>query len=142
MKSIFVILLLLAAGIAVGLYFLGQQSQDGSAAGLVQGKLSACPSSPNCVSSENGTAQSQSVEALPASDWQRLPAAIEAMGGSITQRNGNYIAAEFTSSVFKFTDDVEFRLDGDAVHVRSASRVGYSDMSANRNRIEALRARL
>jgi uncharacterized protein (DUF1499 family) len=44
----------------------------------------------------------------------------------------------------RFVDDVEFRYDAAAevVHVRSASRIGRSDLGANRKRIEALRERL
>jgi uncharacterized protein (DUF1499 family) len=53
----------------------------------------------------------------------------------------NYIHAEFTSMIFRFVDDVEFYFDDHqpVIHVRSASRVGYSDLGANRKRIEALR---
>jgi uncharacterized protein (DUF1499 family) len=52
-----------------------------------------------------------------------------------------YIHAECTSWLFRFTDDVEFALD-DAqkiIQVRSASRVGYSDLGANRKRVETIR---
>jgi uncharacterized protein (DUF1499 family) len=41
-----------------------------------------------------------------------------------------------------YVDDVEFRKAADGVHVRSASRVGYGDMGANKKRVEALRAAL
>ena len=48
--------------------------------------------------------------------------------------------AEFTSVIFRFVDDVEFLLDADSlsIHVRSASRVGYSDLGANRARALAI----
>ena len=51
----------------------------------------------------------------------------------------NYLAAEYYSKLFGFVDDVEFRKASDAVHVRSASRVGHSDMGANKKRISELR---
>ena len=38
-----------------------------------------------------------------------------------------------------FVDDVECRLAGDVIHVRSASRVGWFDFGANRARVEWLR---
>jgi Protein of unknown function (DUF1499) len=40
-------------------------------------------------------------------------------------------------------DDIEFRMDvkDEVVHVRSASRVGYSDFGVNRRRVGALRQR-
>jgi uncharacterized protein (DUF1499 family) len=41
----------------------------------------------------------------------------------------------------RFVDDVEFLFDdtNKKIHVRSASRVGYSDMGVNRKRVEELR---
>jgi uncharacterized protein (DUF1499 family) len=49
----------------------------------------------------------------------------------------------FTSRLLRFRDDVEFLLGpGDAVQVRSASRLGYSDLGVNRKRVETIRARL
>jgi len=49
----------------------------------------------------------------------------------------------FRTSVLRFRDDVEFRLDREAavVHVRSASRIGLSDLGANRYRLESIRKR-
>jgi uncharacterized protein (DUF1499 family) len=43
----------------------------------------------------------------------------------------------------RFVDDVEFLLvpAERVIHVRSASRVGYSDLGTNRKRVEALRAK-
>ncbi len=60
----------------------------------------------------------------------------------ITAQKG-YIHAEFTSFLFRFVDDVEFVLDegSKTIHVRSASRVGYSDLGVNRKRVEAIRSR-
>ena len=135
------IILLIIIGTG-GLFFLGQQSQGGKPAGLVNGLLSPCPASPNCTSSESGTAAEKKVEPLPATAWSQLPNAIESMGGTVTQQTGDYLAAEFTSSLFSFVDDVEFRLDANAVQVRSASRVGYSDAGVNAERVTALRALL
>lgn len=44
----------------------------------------------------------------------------------------------------KYVDDVEFWFDPSAgvIQVRSASRLGESDLGANRSRIEAIRVRL
>jgi uncharacterized protein (DUF1499 family) len=136
-----VVLLLVAAGFG-GLFYMGQKSRSGDAPGLQAGQLLACPSSPNCVSSESNSPGESRVEALPVDAWDRIPATIEAMGGTVTRQEPRYIAAEFTSSLFGFTDDLEFRLAEDAVHLRSASRVGHSDMGVNRARVRALRERL
>ena len=56
--------------------------------------------------------------------------------------NGSRI--EFTTSVMGFVDDVEFLNEpaNGQMSVRSASRVGYSDLGANRKRIEAIRTAL
>jgi uncharacterized protein (DUF1499 family) len=55
--------------------------------------------------------------------------------------NDRYIHVTFTSRIMRFVDDVEFLFDdtNKQIHVRSASRVGYSDMGVNRKRVENLR---
>ncbi|WP_299323187.1 DUF1499 domain-containing protein [Parasphingopyxis sp.] len=129
--------------LAVGaLFYLGQTSQNGEAPGLIDGQLAPCPSSPNCVSSEAGATGEQQVDPLPVGAWDALPGAIADMEGTITSQDETYLAAEFTASIFSFVDDVEFRLAEDGVHVRSASRVGYSDMGVNSERIAEIRENL
>ena len=53
----------------------------------------------------------------------------------------HYVHAEAQSRWFRFIDDVEFLIDPAAglIHVRSASRVGYSDRGVNRQRVERIR---
>lgn len=92
--------------------------------------------------SEAGADEKHAVAPLPAEAWAEVPAAVADLGGTVVEQTDDYIAAEFKSRIFRFTDDVEFRLADDAVHVRSASRIGYSDMGVNRKRVEALRAAL
>lgn len=50
----------------------------------------------------------------------------------------NYLHAEARSRIFRFVDDMEFLVDmeNQLIHFRSASRVGYSDLGANRARME------
>lgn len=140
----------IAAYILVGLivlifvlfFILGLKSQKGQALGLVDGKLAACSSKPNCVSSEEGAPQNARIESFTSGDWDGLKAAILAQGGKVTKDDSGYLSAEFSSSLFKFVDDVEMRLDGEQLHVRSSSRVGYSDRGVNRARIDAFRAAL
>lgn len=142
MKMAFIAITVLLALIVGGLLFLSFQSKSGAAVGLIDGKLSACPSSPNCVSSEAGTPDSHRVEPLPLAAWGKLPEVIADMGGDIIVRDDSYIAAEFRTSLMQFVDDVEFRKADTAVQVRSASRVGRSDMGANKKRVEELRVAL
>lgn len=142
MKYVFWAVVALAA-LGVGAFvYLGQASQDGAAVGLADGRLAPCPSSPNCVSSEAEAPDEQKVDPLPVDVWARLPAAIAEMGGVVTRQEPRYLAAEFTSDLFQFVDDLEVRLTEDGVHVRSASRVGYSDRGVNSERVAALRAKL
>ena len=131
-----VVLALVGVG---GFFYLGMSSQNGSAPGLTDGRLAACPSSPNCVSSEQGTQSDKAVASLPLDAWDLLPVAIIKAGGSVTREDEDYIAAEFRSSIFGFVDDLELRRAEDAVHVRSASRVGYSDAGVNAERVADLR---
>ncbi len=80
----------------------------------------------------------------PAAAMQKLSALVAATEGTqvITSRP-DYLYAQATTRLMKFTDDVEFYVDAPAsvIQVRSASRVGKGDMGVNRARIEALRAR-
>ncbi len=115
--------------------------------GVTEGRLAPCPSSPNCVSSRAGT-ESQRVQPLrhdgdPARARARLLEILNSMERvRIVQSNDAYIHAEFSSAVFGFVDDVEFQFGPPGViQVRSASRTGYYDFGANRDRVEAIRAR-
>lgn len=80
----------------------------------------------------------------PAAAFKRLRAIL---GGwpraTIVADQPEYLHVETASKGFGFVDDNEFLLDRKArvIHVRAAARLGYSDMGANRARIEALRSR-
>jgi uncharacterized protein (DUF1499 family) len=109
-------------------------------------KLSPCPDSPNCVSSQS-TDKAHFVEPLHYSDStadarQKL---IDILEGTqrvrLVKVEMDYIHAEFRSSVLRFVDDVKFWFPPDKpiIHVKSASRTGYYDFGANRRRVERLR---
>lgn len=57
----------------------------------------------------------------------------------IIKAESDYLYAEFSSALMGYVDDVEFYCDGEQLQVRSSSRLGYSDLGANRQRVEALR---
>jgi uncharacterized protein (DUF1499 family) len=114
--------------------------------GLDDGKLRPCPSSPNCVSSD-ASDEGHAVEPLriatsPDEAWTTLAEILrERPRTKITARTDRYLHAEVRSALFRFVDDVEFHLrpvEG-IIAVRSASRVGYSDLGVNRRRVEGLR---
>lgn len=116
--------------------------------GIQAGHLKACPSSPNCVSSQ-GEDPEHFIEAIATTDppvtLDGIVALIQADDAAeiITQAD-DYLYAEYTSSLMGFVDDVEFWIDAEAgeIAVRSASRLGESDLGVNRKRIEAIRAAL
>lgn len=135
------VITLILLGIAA-FVFLGMQSRSGSAPGLIDGQLAVCPSSPNCVSSEAGTADDKAVDPLSLGAWAALPGVIEEMGGEVTRQTDDYISSEFTSSLFGFVDDLEFRLTDSDIQVRSASRVGHSDAGVNAARVADLREKV
>ena len=59
---------------------------------------------------------------------------------SIKKELDQFIHIEVTSKIFGFVDDVEFYLNEPGViHFRSASRIGYSDLGVNRERMETIR---
>lgn len=114
--------------------------------GVANGRLRPCPASPNCVCScdaEPGHAIPPLRFAGSAEHaFQRLRKVLVAMPRTRIRRDeAAYLHAECRSLVFRFVDDVEFLLDADAgiIHVRSASRLGYSDLGVNRRRVEAIR---
>jgi uncharacterized protein (DUF1499 family) len=116
--------------------------------GIKNGKLSPCPSSPNCVSSQAADAAHR-VSPLtytgPAREaMAKLTAIVRSLPRTtIITTTDTYLYAEFTSFLFRFTDDTEFLADDTAkvIHVRSASRLGYSDLGVNGQRIELIRKR-
>ena len=128
--------------------------------GARDGKLKAPSTSPNSVSSQadlwpgHPQATAARIEPLPlvadgeksgAATLARLQAIVQATpGAQLVTVEPAYLYATFTTPLMKYTDDVEFLLDAAAgvVHVRSASRIGRSDLGANRQRIEAIRAQL
>ncbi len=71
----------------------------------------------------------------------RIKTIVDAMGGSIQAEKTDYLAAAFTSPIFRFVDDLEIRIDTEqrVIHLRSASRVGRGDGGVNRKRVERLR---
>ncbi|MGB3455318.1 MAG: DUF1499 domain-containing protein [Litorimonas sp.] len=135
------LLLLIPAILLAAFVILSLLSQRGKATGLVDGRLAPLSSKPNAVSSEDGTDSARRVEPFHA-DREAIRAAVEATGGTVTEDRDDYIGATYTTRLMRFVDDVEFRRDGAVWQVRSASRVGHSDMGANRKRVETLRAAL
>lgn len=111
--------------------------------------LPLCPNSPNCVSSQAADNShfiapfkiiTQSDEA-----WTALKQALLSQPRTlITKESTQSLDAEATSFIFRFVDDIKIIFDRDKqlIHIRSASRIGYSDFGVNRQRVEQLRTAL
>ena len=117
--------------------------------GVRSGNLKAPPPSPNAVSSQAGDASHQiaplAYKSSPENAMKALKAIVEGTANArIVESKPDYLYAEYTSPLLGFVDDVEFYAPPNAriIHVRSASRLGYSDLGVNRKRIEAIRAKL
>lgn len=134
-------------GLVLFLAILSIVSRRKPSVGMVNGRLRPCSARPNCVCSEDKDLPSY-VKPLvfsgPAdSSWETAKGIIREMGGKIVCEYDCYLWATFSTRLFRFVDDLELRMDKDneVIHVRSGSRVGYSDMGVNRKRIEDLRVR-
>ncbi len=109
-------------------------------------RLPPCPSSPNCVSTQ---AQDVGHAIAPiryhksrAEAKEALKAAVQSLPRTkLVEEDDSYLHYEFTSLLLRFVDDVEFLFDDETktLHFRSASRTGYSDLGANRTRMEQIR---
>lgn len=114
--------------------------------GVKAGKLAPCPSTPNCVSSQSQDAQHK-IDPLtytgnPKTAFADLKKLVEQQERThIVKATDTYLYAEFSTPLLGFVDDVEFWLDRGhrAIQVRSASRLGESDLGVNRKRIEHIR---
>jgi len=117
--------------------------------GVVDGHLTPCPESPNCVSSdamdELHRVEPYRLKVAPEQAWRGLREAVEAQARvTVVSADDSYLHVEVRSAIFRFVDDVEFHLraqDG-IIAVRSAARVGYGDMGVNRQRVETIREML
>lgn len=117
--------------------------------GVNNGKLAACSSKPNSVSSQaDPSDQYHYIAPLKftrdaKSAMQRLLKVVQAQPRTeIIKQDDAYLYAEFSTALMGYVDDVEFLVlpEQKLIHVRSASRLGHSDLGVNRKRAEALRA--
>lgn len=117
--------------------------------GVKQSRLAPCPSSPNCVSSDDADA-AHVISALqlalpPAEAWRAVHATVAGLARTkIIMQTDDYLHAECSSAVFGFVDDLELHLRPaqNLIAVRSAARLGRSDLGVNRRRVESLRSTL
>ena len=110
--------------------------------------LATCPDSPNCISTKSTDPDSAmsplTYVTTREKSRERLILVLRSMKRcTIVTAKSAYVHAEFRSALFGFVDDVKFVFDDDAhlIHFRSASRTGYYDFGANRNRMKEISLR-
>ena len=114
--------------------------------GVNQGKLLACPNTPNCVCSQADPNDKEhfidpiATDKAPGDAIAHLKTIIEDMERStINETTDTYLYAEFSSKLMGFVDDVEFYATPGVIQVRAAARLGKSDLGVNRKRVDAIR---
>jgi uncharacterized protein (DUF1499 family) len=133
------------ASVLVVFLFSGCSGTRPSNLGVKDNRLSPCPSSPNCVSSQSDDEKHKidpiRFTSTPAEAMDKLKKVVQGMERTKGVRETqDYLHVEFRT-LLGFVDDVEFYLDGSqkVIHLRSASRVGYWDLGVNRKRMESIR---
>lgn len=115
--------------------------------GATGGKLAACSPKPNSVSSQaTGKHFIDPIAFTGEADiaWAKLKSAVKAdPEARIIEESDGYLYAECVTPKMGFVDDVELLMSASqsVIHVRSASRLGYSDWGKNRSRVEGIRQR-
>ncbi|WP_222427131.1 DUF1499 domain-containing protein [Hyella patelloides] len=114
--------------------------------GVHDGLLSPCPESPNCVVTQDAD-ESHSI--APITYQTDLDIAKETLlkvlkvvpRTEVIEQTDDYIRAQSTSRLMGFIDDIEFYFPTDkkVIEMRSASRLGESDIGVNRRRLEQIR---
>ena len=121
-----------------------------STLGVKDGKLSGPRKTPNNVVSEGIESTHPAYVAPiaftgdPRAALAKLGAVLQALDRvTIIKVEETYLYAEFRSKTLGYVDDFEARVDSAAsvIHVRSSSRLGYSDKGYNRSRVELIRVK-
>lgn len=131
--------------------FTGSEPGD---LGVKDGKLKPPSRNPNSVSSQAALYPDHpqrdyaGIAPLPlrgdaAASMARIKSILEATPRvRIVKQEPGYLYVQCTTRLMRYVDDLELWADPAAgvIHVRSASRLGRSDLGVNRARVEALRA--
>jgi len=134
-----------ASILLAGAILFGCAGQPPGGIGLNDGRRAPCSGKPNCVISQGGDKQHHidpiTYEGGKNGAVETIKQVVQGMAGThIVTQTDHYLHVEFRSKIMGFVDDVEFFFpDTTIIHMRSASRVGYSDFGVNRKRLEKIR---
>ena len=108
-----------------------------------------CPDTPNCVSSlaknPKYRVEPFKLKKDPKTSWDIVKKTVEQLPRTkVVSADNSDIHAECKSMIFRFVDDLTLHLtpSNGIINIRSASRIGYSDLGVNRRRVENLRKKL
>ncbi len=105
-----------------------------------------CADKPNCVSTQDTRPDFQLASYELVSANTSISAieqvALTLHNAKTAERTQDYLRIECTSSIFRFVDDLELRIQDGNLLVRSESRTGHSDFGVNRERADSLRVKL
>ncbi len=132
--------------ITIFFFFLIGQTNNSSIVMEEKTELAPCPSSPNCVSTQEKRRRKR---------MQPIPFFQEPIAAKVRLKNlmttysrvtlieekEYYLHYEFKTKLGKFIDDVEFLFDKKTkqIHFRSASRKGWGDFGKNKRRMKKIR---
>ncbi|MEM7575286.1 MAG: DUF1499 domain-containing protein [Bacteroidota bacterium] len=110
--------------------------------------LTECPQSPNCVATQTEQADKKLLPLTFRGSATKAQLTLKELilglrRTALIREEPGYLHFSFTTWPIPFVDDVEFLIDPaqKLIHFRSASRVGYSDLGANRSRMKKVTAR-
>lgn len=128
------------------LFFKGMSSQGMkvSTGFFENNQLRPCPDKPNCVYTKSKPEDEEHYIAPLRVRKEtyvlknQLKVIGEKMNFKLINEDESYLYFTFQSKLMGFVDDIEFFVDNGYLHAKSASRVGHSDLGANRERIEKI----
>lgn len=147
---LFVALCVAGLGVVMRFLIIPNASPMPSNLGVKDGKLADCPDKPNCASTQSepsayGYTEPVSFTGDAAIAFETaLTIVRELPNSTIVTAEAPYLHATTESNFWRFIDDLEIYVDADAglIHMRSAARLGESDLNANPNRLKAIRQKL
>ena len=108
-------------------------------------KITKCPNTPNCVSSIENSSSKKYIEPfkiknnVEISKLKIKDICLNKFKAEVETEESNYLHFIFRTKFLNFKDDIEFEFLSNKINVKSASRIGYSDLGVNRRRINKIR---
>lgn len=145
LKVFIVIIIVLVGLLGFRFYTLGPESQEMNVESTLNREsmsLGTCPDKPNCISSfANNTDETHYFPAVEISKEKLVNIPKFFQDNCVNKkRDENYWYYVCSSKIFNFADDSEllYKEDEEKLYFRFASRVGHSDLGANKKRAQAL----